>query len=126
VSETKRLQDCVAGLNFDERDLNVIQALLTRNPTPAKIRRTGSSALDSVYVANGSYDAYIDVGNILTGESFLASTSIIIEAGGIVSDQQGKDLRPITNLTDGFSLVTAGTRELHKEIIARIQEINVS
>jgi myo-inositol-1(or 4)-monophosphatase len=77
--------------------------------------------MDLVYVANGAYDAYIDIGDIITAESFLAASSIICEAGGIVSDQYGKPLRPITNLTEGFSLVAAGARELHEEIVVRVK-----
>ena len=107
-------------MNFDARDPEVLRKLLIERPTLAKIRRTGSSAMDIVYVANGAYDAYIDIGDVITAESFLASLSIVLEAGGVVSDQHGKHIRPISNLTDGFSLVVAGTRELHEEIIARI------
>jgi myo-inositol-1(or 4)-monophosphatase len=120
VSETKEIQDCVAGMNFDGRDTQAIQAVLTNVPTPGMIRRTGSSAIDSVYVANGAYDAFLDVGNILTGESFLAAAGIVLEAGGIVSDQEGRALRPVANLTEGFSLVMAGTRELHQALISRL------
>ena len=120
VSETKHLEQCLAGMNFDSRDPEVLHKLLIERPPLDKIRRTGSSAMDIVYVANGAYDAYIDIGDVITAESFLSSLSIILEAGGVVSDQFGKSLRPITNLTEGFSLVAAGTRELHEEIITRI------
>lgn len=120
VSETKHLDQCLAGMDFDGRDPKVIRKLLIQRPPVSSIRRSGSSAMDAAYVANGAYDAYIDIGDVLTAESFLASLSIILEAGGVVSDQHGKSLRPIKNLTEGFSLVAAGTRELHEEILARI------
>ena len=77
--------------------------------------------MDIVYVANGAYDAYIDIGDVLTAETILAPLSIVLEAGGIVSDQYGKPLRPISNLTEGFSLVVAGTKELHTELLTRIK-----
>ena len=121
VSETKQFQNCLAGVNFDQRDLTTLRKLTTEPPTLGGIRRTGSSAMDTVYVASGAYDAYIDIGNVLTAESFLASVSIILEAGGIVSDQHGRPLRPATNLTEGFSLVATGTKELHEAILARIR-----
>jgi myo-inositol-1(or 4)-monophosphatase len=76
--------------------------------------------MDIVYVASGAYDAYIDIGDVITAESFLAALSIVLEAGGIVSDQHGKNLRHIMNLTEGFSLVTAGTKELHTAILAKV------
>ncbi len=118
VSKTKRLDECLAGMNFDGRDLQTEMKLLTRHPATGNIRRTGSSATDLVYVASGAYDAYIDIGDIITAESFLAACSIVREAGGIISDQSGKPLRPIANLTEGYSLIAAGTKELHQEIVS--------
>jgi myo-inositol-1(or 4)-monophosphatase len=124
VSDVKRLKTCTAGVNFDGRNLATLHTFLESAPS-ALIRRTGSSAVDSVYVASGAYDLYLDAGNVLTGESFLASASIVLEAGGVVSDTQGKPLAPITNLTQGFPLLVASTQELHAEVIAAINQGNV-
>jgi myo-inositol-1(or 4)-monophosphatase len=120
VSPVKHIKDSLVGLNLDGRDQQVLSTLLLEKPVFSGIRRTGSAAIDSVYVASGTYDAYIDVGDVVTGESFLASLSIVLEAGGIVSDQEGNALQPITNLTEGYSLVIACTKELHAEILAKI------
>lgn len=121
TSTVTDFNNCLAGLNMDGRDSEAIKALLTKEPALSMIRRSGSSAIDSVYVASGTYDAYIDVGNDITGESFLASASIALEAGGILSDHKGKPLRPITNLVEKFSLVLAGNQKLHQNILARIK-----
>ena len=120
VSKTRQIEHCLAGVNCDGRDPDVLQKLLIERPPLGNVRRSGSSAMDAVYVANGAYDAYIDTGDVLTAESFLASLSIVLEAGGIISDQYGKPLRPVSNLTEGFSLVVAGTRELHNELLRRL------
>jgi myo-inositol-1(or 4)-monophosphatase len=122
VSTTKSIQSSMIGLNMDGRNQQAINALVTGEPRMARVRRTGSAAIDSVYVASGAYDAFIDIGGALTGESFLAAASIALEAGGIVSDQQGKALRPITNLQEKYSVVMAATKELHQEIIDRIKQ----
>lgn len=119
VSNVTKLRDCIAGINYDGRDTTALHALL-EEPRPAMVRRTGSSAIDSVYVANGAYDAYIDAGNLLTAESFLASACIVLEAGGFVSDLQGKPLTPVQNLTQGFSLLATGTQELQAELLSRL------
>ncbi len=119
VSETQQLSESTVGMNFDGRDLDILRRFLTEKPTPGKVRRSGSSAMDIVYVANGAYDAYVDIGRILTAESFLASLSIVLEAGGVISDQHGKPLRNVTQLTDAFSLVVAGSKELQQEILAK-------
>jgi myo-inositol-1(or 4)-monophosphatase len=121
VSTTKSIQPSMIGLNMDGRDHKAIKSLITEEPYVEKVRRTGSAAIDSVYVASGTYDAFIDIGGALTGESFLAAASIVLEAGGIVSDQGGKALRPITNLQEKYSVVMAATKDLHQEIINRIK-----
>ena len=121
VSETKRLSESLMGINLDGRDRDALRHMLIDMPPPSAIRRTGSSAIDSVYVANGAYDAYVDVGDVITAESFLASTSIVLEAGGIVSDHEGKPLRPVQDLKEGYSLVIAGTKALHTEILSRLK-----
>ncbi|MFL5628520.1 MAG: inositol monophosphatase family protein [Ktedonobacteraceae bacterium] len=120
VSETIHIKKSIVGMNFDGRDLTTLNKLLIQKPVPGKIRRTGSSAMDVVYVASGAYDAFIDIGDLLTGESFLASLSIVREAGGYASDQKGNSLRPITTLTEGYSIVVAGTRQLHQELLSKI------
>lgn len=112
--------DGVIGINLDGRDREALRALLD-GPPPGNVRRCGSSAMDVVYVANGAYDAYIDIGDVITGESFLASASIVLEAGGIVTDHQGKQLRPVQTLKDGYSLIVAATPALHQHILARVQ-----
>lgn len=119
VSATRTLEDSIIGMNFDNRDIPTIGRLLMQQPGIGAVRRSGSSAMDIVYVASGAYDAYVDIGDILTAESFLASLSIVLEAGGIVSDQNGKTLRDITNLSEGFSLVVAGAEELHTALLER-------
>lgn len=124
-SSITNLSDCLAGINLDGRNAEVLKALLIEPPTLDKIRRTGTSAIDCVYVASGTYDAYIDLGDQLTGESFLASASIVLESGGIISDQWGQPLRPITSLTDKYSLVLAGNKKLHQELIAKISKTAV-
>ncbi len=120
VSETRRYQDALLGINLDQREPQALHRLLCEAPPPAQVRRSGTSALDVVYVANGAYDAYVDIGDMITGESFLASAAIVREAGGLVTDREGKALLPIENLRQGFTLVAAATPELHAEILKRL------
>ena len=121
VSETRHYKDSLIGINLDQRDSGIFHRLLCMEPLPAAMRRSGSSAMDVVYLANGAYDAYIDIGDIITGESFLASAAIVREAGGILTDRQGRPLPPIENLRQSFSIVAAATHELHGEILERLR-----
>lgn len=121
VSKTRSYNKSLVGINMDGRSREALRALLI-DDSPAYVRRSGSSAMDLVYVANGAYDAYIDIGNVLTGESFLASASIVIEAGGIVTDQRGNPLCPVTSLDESYSIIAAGSRQLHNAILERVRD----
>lgn len=120
VSQEKHFDHCLIGVNFDGRSSKALKSLLIDEPRPANVRRSGSSAMDVVYIANGAYDAYIDIGEVLTGESYLASASIVIEAGGTITDQHGKPLHPVHTLQDGYSIVAAGSPALHAEILYKL------
>lgn len=122
TSEVTRYQDCLLGLNLDQREPALLSNLLGVETLPAAVRRSGTSALDMVYVASGAYDAYVDIGDILTGESFLASAAIVLEAGGTVTDRNGQPLPPIENLSQGFSLVAAATSQLHADLLERLSQ----
>lgn len=121
VSKTSGYGESLIGINSDGRSRTALRALLIGGQPPAYVRRSGSSALDLAYVANGAYDAYVDIGDVLTGESILASASIVLEAGGIVTDEQGNPLRPIASLQDRYSIIAAGSRTLHSAILARVR-----
>ncbi|HLL78008.1 MAG TPA: inositol monophosphatase family protein [Ktedonobacteraceae bacterium] len=120
VSQQDHFSRCLIGVNFDGRSSTALKSLLIDEPRPANVRRSGSSAMDVVYIANGAYDAYVDIGDVLTGESYLASASIVLEAGGIITDQYGKPLRPVRTLKDGYSIVAAGSPALHAEILDKL------
>jgi myo-inositol-1(or 4)-monophosphatase len=121
VSTTSSYSESLVGINSDGRSRDALRALLIDGRPPAYVRRSGSSALDLAYVANGAYDAYVDIGDVLTGESFLASASIVLEAGGIVTGEQGKPLRPIKSLQDRYSIIAAGNKTLHSAILERVR-----
>ncbi len=123
TSNISDLKNCLVGVNLDGRHIDTIKTLLIEEPGLGMVRRSGSTAIDSIYVASGTYDAYIDIGEELTGESFLASASIVLEAGGVVSDHRGQPLRPITNLTEKFSVIIAGNKKLHQEIVQKVQKV---
>lgn len=61
---------------------------------PGKHRRFGCASLEMGMVAAGSADlmAYVGEGNYIRNIDVAAGTIIVREAGGIVTDQDGKDL----------------------------------
>jgi myo-inositol-1(or 4)-monophosphatase len=104
----------VEDLAGDEaRSLGRISQLLSRAST---IRRTGASVLDLCYVAQGAYDAYVDLRDRLTPENFLAPALIIHEAGGRLADSCGQPLGPVA-FTQPYSVLAAGSEALLATIL---------
>lgn len=77
------------------------------------VRRPGSAAMDLAYVACGRYDGFWERG--LSSWDVAAGMILIEEAGGRVSDYQGKD----TGVHDGQIVATNGT--IHSVILDLIR-----
>ena len=103
----------VEDLAGETQNLGRISQLISRIST---IRRTGASVLDLCYVAQGAYDAYVDLRERLTPENFLAPALIIHEAGGRLADTRGQPLGPVA-FTQPYSVLAAGSEALLATIV---------
>ncbi|MCL2687943.1 MAG: bifunctional NADP phosphatase/NAD kinase [Methanobrevibacter sp.] len=87
-----------------------------------KIRRfriLGSVVLELAYVANGKYDAFLD----MRGSRIIdiaASKLIVEESGAIVSDANGNPLKNNLSIHEKTIVVASSNEELHKKIIKTI------
>ena len=92
VSTQRQLSDALIGTNLAHSDdpqayqeyLKVFGACL---PTCARMRGTGSAALDLAYVASGRFDGYWAHG--LRAWDIAAGSLLILEAGGLAGDFSG-------------------------------------
>lgn len=91
-----------------------------------KMRCFGSAAYEVCQVAAGGLDAYIDVRNLCTPENFMAAAPMVLEAGGIVTDERGEALAPIEKLDYGYNVVMSGNRALHDAILQYFSYRSVS
>jgi myo-inositol-1(or 4)-monophosphatase len=82
-------------------------------------RRMGATVLDLCYVAQGAFEAYVDLRGRLTPENFMAPALIIREAGGLLTDATGRPLGTVA-MTAPYSIVAAGNAELHAAILAAL------
>ncbi len=105
-------QDDDGELPMPEDALRLMSAISTA-------RRIGATVLDLCYVAQGAFDAYVDVRGRLTAENFMAPALIIEEAGGIFSDAAGRPLGPV-DFTAPHNVVAAGNAALHAHILAAL------
>jgi myo-inositol-1(or 4)-monophosphatase len=88
------------------------------------VRAFGSAAMVLARVADGAIDAHLDVRNRLTPENFLAPGLIITEAGGLFTDSCGQPLPEISSLTEVYSVVAAGTPELHQALLQYFSDVD--
>jgi myo-inositol-1(or 4)-monophosphatase len=82
----------------------------------AGLRRFGSAALDLAWVAAGRLDAYWE--RNISAWDIAAGLLIVREAGGFVSDCEGKDAM----FTTGD--IVAGNETMHSELVAMLKSAN--
>jgi myo-inositol-1(or 4)-monophosphatase len=85
--------------------------------TVRRMRILGSVAIELCYVADGTYDAFIDIRGNLRIVDISAAKLIVEEVGGVVSDEQGKPLSGKLNVLERTSIIAAGNSTIHGEII---------
>lgn len=119
VSKQTQLNASLLGTGVPFRDITLAQRFL---PTfealigkCAGVRRTGSAALDLVYVASGRLDGFWEIG--LRPWDIAAGTLIIREAGGLVSDANGGE----DFMKNGD--VVAGTPKVFKSLLQTISPV---
>jgi len=114
VSRVSRLEDALlcTGFSYDrgERLTQSLDAFVKLLPYPQAIRRDGCAALDICYTACGRYDGFWE--HHLNPWDVAAGTLILQEAGGKVSDLQG---RPISIYEKIFF---GSNGRIHEEVVA--------
>ncbi len=93
VSKRLNLKGALIGTSFPYKEHHHLDAYLsmlrTVMETSSGVRRAGSSALDLAYVAASRLDAVWEMG--LAPWDIAAGSLLVTEAGGVVTDLQGKD-----------------------------------
>jgi len=85
------------------------------------VRTFGCAIRALSMVATGILDAHLDLRCRLTPENFIGPSLIISEAGGILTDPQGKPLPDIQDLTERHSILASATPQLHEVLIQQIK-----
>lgn len=85
--------------------------------TARRIRLLGSVATELCYVADGTYDAFLDIRGNLRVVDIAAAKLIVEEAGGIVTNEHGKNLDNKLNVTERTSVIAACNLNVYKDII---------
>jgi myo-inositol-1(or 4)-monophosphatase len=92
VAQRKTLADCVISIGIPHRGRGDTGLFISETkaiiPQVSGLRRTGSACIDLAWVASGRFDAYYEYG--LQPWDLAAGTLIVREAGGLITDLDGK------------------------------------
>jgi len=121
VSQTKKLEDSLLITGFPYNRFERMEELINRFSlfltSSHDVRRLGSAALDLCWVAAGRADGYWE--DNLNPWDASAGTLILQEAGGKVTDYNGKKYKKIK---DYGSKLLASNGKIHKQMLGIIRQ----
>lgn len=82
-----------------------------------RMRILGSVAIELCYVADGTYDAFLDVRGNLRIVDISAAKLIVEEAGGRVTNENNQSLYGELSVLDRTSIVASGNLDINRELI---------
>jgi len=110
VPDKEILSSLALGKNYDKFTL--------KHAKKEKVRSLGSASLEMCMVAIGGLDFYLIGKEYLRVVDIAASTLILREAGGVVTNILGEELDMPFNLEERSSVVAACNMEIVKKIIS--------
>ena len=119
TSGIENLADALVAASFPPqvtKNLQALSEMIDIMPHCQAIRRGGSAALNLAYIAAGRFDAYW--ARDLYPWDAAAGVLLIQEAGGVVTDPQGKQFDPWKPL-----LLAGASQELHRQLGELLQEV---
>lgn len=119
VTKNKNLEECLAGFGTNPYDRSnsekTFEIVTTLFKKCRDLRRSGSAALDMAYVACGRLDLFFEMA--LQPWDYAAGLIILSEAGGKVTDWQGK--KPLVTFP---SSIACSNGLLHTQMLEIITE----
>jgi myo-inositol-1(or 4)-monophosphatase len=88
-----------------------------------RMRILGAVAIELAYVADGTYDAFVDIKNNLRLVDVAAAKLILEESGGIVTDFNGESLNGRLNVLEKTSIIAACNTVIHGKIMDILEGI---
>jgi myo-inositol-1(or 4)-monophosphatase len=113
-SERTDVSGSSIGAYIYRAEMSKIDKLLK---TVRSMRILGSVAIELCYVADGTYDAFLDIRGNLRIVDISAAKLIIEESKGIVTDENCQSLESGLNVLDRTSIVASCNKTIHREII---------
>jgi myo-inositol-1(or 4)-monophosphatase len=117
ASSKQDLSHSSLGAYVYRMDMKKIEKLCK---TVRRMRILGSVAIELCYVAEGTYDAFIDISDNLRVVDISAAKVILEESGAMLTDKFGHALQGKLNVLEKTSLIAACNSTIHKEIISTL------
>ncbi|HIP34688.1 MAG TPA: bifunctional NADP phosphatase/NAD kinase, partial [Methanothermococcus okinawensis] len=114
VSDTKNLKDASLGVFAYGLTTNTLNFIKDRKVR--RIRIFGSVALEMCYVARGALDAFINVNKTTRLCDIAGGYVILKEAGGVITDRDGKPISMKLDIHERTSLICSNTA-LHQKLV---------
>ncbi len=111
----------VSGVADVEDSIVVFNDLPTKHFGWRQYRTLGSAALDLCKVADGSFDAFVDIGEGLAIWDYAGAALICKEAGAKITDSESNPISYQLG-TQRRQLICAGSAELHDTILSLISQ----
>ncbi len=118
ASKTENLEDACLGLYVYGFDLENVKNLCS---CVKRSRLFGSIALELCFVANSSYDIFVDVRGSARITDLAAGIVIVEEAGGVVTDHKGDHIVPTFDIKTGTSVFAAGNRSILEKAMEKVK-----
>lgn len=110
IPDKEILSSLALGKNYDKTTIKLARK--------DKVRSLGSASLEMCMVAIGALDFYVIGKEYLRCVDIAASTLILREAGGVVTDIHGEELDMPFDLNEHTSVVAACSMDIVKKIIS--------
>ena len=111
----------VSGVTDIENSIVVFNDLPTKHFGWRQYRALGSAALDLCKVADGSFDAFVDIGEGLAIWDYAGAALICKEAGAKITDSESNPISYQLG-TQRRQLICAGSAKLHDTILSLISQ----
>jgi myo-inositol-1(or 4)-monophosphatase len=95
-------------------DMNRLEPLCK---TVRRMRTLGAVAIEISYVADGTYDAFVDMRDNLRIVDVAAAKIIVEESGGVVTNRHCRSLDARLSVLEKTSLIASGNEKLHEDIM---------
>lgn len=117
TTRTRRLEDAVVAVDMSGTSGPAVKALAPLVSGAKRVVHFGANALELCYLAEGRIDAFIDVRRRMRVTDFAAGGPIAAEAGAVLTDEWGRELKWRLDLKERAPCVASANAALHRQIL---------